>query len=128
MTTKTMLAALLVAVIGLGAACAAVISPAMTNQQMAEAELAIRRAEREGASGSAPDLLTMAREALDNGRQSAVRGDREKAQARFLEAKAYAEAAESKTRFARADGQAKQVTKEADDLEAKAKELRSRAR
>lgn len=118
---------LLVASGGFAAGCAS-SRAAVTPQQITETELAIQSAERAGAPDTAVELLTTARQSLEAARQASFRGDGHEASRRLTEAKAYAEAAESRARAGRLQQDAAKVRQEADELEARLREIQERTR
>jgi hypothetical protein len=100
------------------------VQPAM----VAETEAAIRRAETAGAGERAPDLLSKARRAWDEARLASSRGDGEIARRRYVEAGEYAEAAEAKANAVRIQNEAALLRQQADELEAKTRQLREQSR
>ncbi len=113
-------------VVGVSAGCASIDPPVMS-KQMTETEAALQSAETAGALNHAPDLLAKAREAFIASRESAARGDDEEAYRKALEAKAYAEAAEGRVKAEGLKKEEATVRQQADELEAKAKQLREQA-
>lgn len=100
------------------------VAPAM----VAETEAAVRRAETAGAGQRAPDLLAKARRAWDEARLASSGGDGETARRRFVEAQEYAEAAEAKANAERMKSDAAMLRQQADELEAKTRQLREQSR
>lgn len=100
------------------------VAPAM----IAQTEAALRRAEAAGAGERAPDLLTKARRAWDEARLAASRGDGEIARRRYVEAEEYAQAAEAKANAVRMQNEAAHLRQQADELEAKTRQLREQSR
>jgi hypothetical protein len=108
---------------GLGAACAS-SGPPVEPQLVTDVEVAIRNAENAGAPERAPDLLAKSRSALDAARKASAAGDGNAARARLTEANAYAEAAAAKAKAEKAKSDAAQMRRDADELEAKTRQIR----
>jgi hypothetical protein len=89
-----------------------------------ETEVAIRAAENAGAPDLAPDLLARAQKALANARQASNVGNGAEARAQIEEANAFAHAAEARARAESSHAEAARLKQQADDLEAKIKQLR----
>ncbi|MDQ5856899.1 MAG: DUF4398 domain-containing protein [Acidobacteriota bacterium] len=102
--------------------------PAVAPAMVAQTEAAIRRAETAGAGQRAPDLLAKARRAWDEARLASSRGDGEIARRRYVEAEEYAQAAEAKANAERIKSEAAMLRQQADDLEAKTRQLREQSR
>ncbi len=100
------------------------VAPAM----VAETEAKVRRAETAGAAQRAPELLAKARRAWDEARLASSGGDGETARRRFVEAQEYAEAAEAKANAERMKSDAAMLRQQADELEAKTRQLREQSR
>jgi hypothetical protein len=100
------------------------VAPAM----VAETEAALRRAESAGAAQRAPDLLAKARRAWDEARLASSRGEGETARRRYVEAEEYAQAAEAKANSERIKSEAATLRQQADELEAKTRQLREQSR
>ena len=111
----------------LAAGCAST-APPVRPAQVTETEAAIRSAENAGASTGAPELLDRSRKALAAARQASSRGDNEEAARQITEAKAFAAAAEARTKAERVKRQADEARRQADELESKTKQLQERAR
>src|SRR5687767_9647336 len=95
---------------------------------VAQTEAALRRAEAAGASQRAPDLLSKARRAWDEARMASSRGEGETARRRYVEAEEYAQAAEAKANAERWKSDAAVLRQQADELEAKTRQLREQSR
>ena len=95
---------------------------------LADTEAAVRRAEGAGARERAADLLAKAQRAWDEGRAASSRGDGETARRRLEEARAYAAAAEAQATADRLTSEAADLRRQADELEAKTRQLREESR
>jgi len=115
---------LLILVASLAAACASSGPPA-SPALAAEAEDAVRRAEAAGAGERAPDLLAKARKAWDEGRLASGRGEGTLAIRRLEEAREYARAAEAQANTERMRSEAAALKQQADELEARTRQIRS---
>ena len=115
---------LLILVASLAAACASSGPPA-SPALLAESEDAVRRAEAAGAGERAPDLLAKARKAWDEGRLASGRGEGTLAIRRLEEAREYARAAEAQANTARMRSEAAALKQQADELEARTRQIRS---
>ena len=112
----------------LAAGCSSTASgPPPEPGKVTETEVAIRAAENAGASEGAPDLLDRARKSLANARQAATAGNGAEARAQLEEAKAFAAAAEARARAEKARAAAARLKDEADQLEARVKQLQMEA-
>ena len=122
---RTTVVILLAALFAVGCASS---GPPVAPAMVAETEAAVRRAESAGAGERAPDLLAKARRAWDEARLASSRGDGETARRRFVEAQEYAQAAEAKANAERMKSEAALLRQQADELEAKTRELREQSR
>ncbi len=95
---------------------------------LADTEAAVRRAEGAGARERAADLLAKAQRAWDEGRAASSSGDGETARRRLEEARAYAAAAEAQATADRLMSEAADLRRQADELEAKTRQLREESR
>lgn len=118
---------LAIAVSSIAMGCAS-SGPPVTPAQLAETEAVIRSAESAGAFERAPDLLQKARQALSAAQQATGRGDHNVARSHLLETTTYAEAARARTNTDRIKTDAVTVQQQADELEAKAKQLQEELR
>ena len=100
------------------------VAPAM----VAQTEAAVRRAETAGAAQFAPDLLAKARRAWDEAKVASSRGEGEIARRRYVEAEEYGQAAEAKANAERLKSEAAVLRQQADELEAKTRQLREQSR
>ena len=94
---------------------------------LADTEAAVRRAENAGARERAADLLAKSQRAWDEGRAASSRGDGEQPRRR-LESPAYAAAAEARARAEAMKSEAASLRQQADELEAKTRQLRDQSR
>ena len=115
---------LLILVASLAVACASSGPPA-SPALLAEVEAAVRRAEAAGASERAPDLMAKARRAWDEGRLASGRGEGTLAIRRLEEAREYARAAEAQANAERIRTEAATLKQQADELEARTRQIRS---
>ena len=116
---------LLIPLTVLAAGCASSASgPPLEPGRVTETEVAIRGAENAGAAERAPDLLARAQKALANARQASNLGNGAEAHAQLEEANAFASAAEARARAESSHAEAARLKQEADQLEAKIKQLR----
>jgi uncharacterized protein DUF4398 len=110
----------------LAAACAST-GPPVDPKTMTDAELEIRAAESAGATEHAADLLAKSRRAFEAARRASASGDGEEARRWLLEARAYADAAESRARAEKVRVEVTRLRREADELEMRTKQMRERA-
>lgn len=103
--------------------CASRVAP-VTPTQLAETEATIRSAESAGAFNRAPDLLQKSRQALGAAQQASGKGDHAVARERLLETVTYAEAARARAEAEQKKGESAMVRQQADELEAKATEMK----
>jgi len=114
---------LVITIASMAIGCASGVSP-VTPVQLAETEATIRSAESAGAFERAPDLLQKARQALGAAQQASGRGDHKIAREHLLETTTYAEAARARAEAEQKKGESAMLRQQADDLEAKATELK----
>jgi hypothetical protein len=105
--------------------CASSVTP-VTPAELAETEATIRSAESAGAFDRAPDLLQKSRQALGAAQQASGKGDHAVARERLLETTTYAEAARTRAEAEQKKGESAMLRQQADELEAKATELKKR--
>jgi len=108
-------------------ACAST-GPPLEPRALTDVELEVRSAESAGAAEHAADLLGKARRAYDAARRASTAGNGEEARQRLLEARAYADAAESRARAEKLRVEVTRLRQEADELENRTKQIRDRAR
>jgi hypothetical protein len=108
----------------LSAGCASSGPPA-SPALLAETEAAVRRAEAAGAGERAPDLLAKARRAWDEGRLASGAAEGTTAIRRLEEAREYARAAEAAANAGRMRNEAEALKQQADELEARTRQIRS---
>jgi multidrug resistance efflux pump len=114
----------LAVVAALSVACASSGPPA-SPALLAETEAAVRRAEAAAAGERAPDLMAKAQRAWDEGRLASGRGEGTIAIRRLEEAREYARAAEAQANAARLASEVATLKQQADELEAKTRQMRS---
>lgn len=107
--------------------CASSVTP-VTPAELAETEATIRSAESAGAFDRAPDLLQKSRQALGAAQQASGKGDHAVARERLLETTTYAEAARTRAEAEQKKGESVMLRQQADELEAKATQLKKQLR
>ncbi len=107
--------------------CASNVTP-VTPAQLAETEATIRSAESAGAFERAPVLLQKSRQAMSAAQQASGKGDHAVARERLNETTTYAEAARARAETEEKKKEAAMIQQQADELEAKATQLRKQLR